>query len=70
MEIGIDARRLHGELGFELAPKDSPISINGSISQNPADKLLGSFNAPFPSFMDTFARNAVNSFPCHVSDGC
>jgi len=49
-------------LGFQVAPKESPVSISASITQTPTDKLMGSIIGPFKSFMDRYARNAVNAW--------
>lgn len=49
-------------LGFELSDKRSPLSIKGSISQNPSDKLKGSIVGPYETSMDAFARNGVNAW--------
>lgn len=49
-------------LGFELGGKNSPVSINGSIAQNPSDKLKGSIVGPFETGFDAFARNGVNAW--------
>ncbi|GAA0628548.1 hypothetical protein GCM10009547_35250 [Sporichthya brevicatena] len=44
-------------LGFQV--KRGPVSINASLKQQPADKLLGSFRAPFRSGLDAYEHNAV-----------
>ncbi len=49
-------------LGFELGGKTSPVSVNGSISQNPSDKLKGSIVGPYATDLDAFARNGVNAW--------
>lgn len=45
------------ELGFQV--ERGPASISAALSQQPADKLLGSFRAPFRSGLDAVERNAV-----------
>lgn len=47
-------------LGFEAGKE--PLSVNGSVSQNPTDKLLGSINGPYPTHIDAFARNGVSAW--------
>ncbi|MGQ0632596.1 MAG: hypothetical protein ACT4P1_16370 [Sporichthyaceae bacterium] len=49
------------ELGFE-APVYKDIKISGSISQSPTNKLMGSFETPFPTTASPYARNAVNAW--------
>lgn len=49
------------ELGFE-APVYKDITISGGISQTPTNKLMGSFEPPFPASTSQFARNAVNAW--------
>lgn len=49
------------ELGFE-APVYKDITISGGISQTPTNKLMGSFEPPFPTALSPFARNAVNAW--------
>lgn len=49
-------------MGFEVAPKQLPVSLDGSVSQTPQDKLKGSIRAPHDSFMNTWDRNAVNAW--------
>jgi len=50
-------------LGFQLGPLPKvPLSISGSISQTPSDKLMGSLTGPFHTPGDAFARNAVNAW--------
>jgi hypothetical protein len=47
-------------LGFKVERK--PVSINASITQNPSDRLLGSFRAPYDSYMNDVELNAVNAW--------
>lgn len=47
-------------LGFQVEKK--PVSISASMTQNPSDKLLGSFRSPFDSYMNAFEQNAVNAW--------
>lgn len=47
-------------LGFEVGK--APVVINGSISQNPSDKLKGSIVGPFKTYMDDYAFNGVNAW--------
>ncbi|GAA0628518.1 hypothetical protein GCM10009547_35200 [Sporichthya brevicatena] len=47
-------------LGFQV--KKGPVGISASLTQKPADKLLGSHRGPWNTFMDTYDRNAVNAW--------
>lgn len=49
-------------LGFKVAPKNVPVEISASLSQNPSDKLLGSIVGPYKTFMNDYARNGVNAW--------
>jgi hypothetical protein len=49
-------------MGFQVAPKKSPISINASISQTPTDKLMGSIIGPYKTMVDDYTANAVNAW--------
>lgn len=49
-------------MGFQLGNDKTPISIGASMAQTPSDKLLGSFNAPYKSWLDAYARNGVNAW--------
>jgi hypothetical protein len=46
-------------LGLEFQVEKEPVTIGASLTQQPADKLLGSFRAPYRSGLDAFERNAV-----------
>ena len=47
-------------LGFQI--KKDPVAISASLTQQPADKLLGSHRGPWSTFMDSYDRNAVNAW--------
>lgn len=47
-------------LGFQV--KKDPVAISASLTQHPADKLLGSHRGPWSTFMDSYDRNAVNAW--------
>lgn len=49
-------------LGLEFQVEKGPLSIGASMTQQPADKLLGSFRAPYRSGLDVFERNAVHAW--------
>ncbi|MGQ0623645.1 MAG: hypothetical protein ACT4PP_03175 [Sporichthyaceae bacterium] len=49
------------ELGFEV-PVHKVVTIRGSISQTPTNKLMGSFEPPFPAGTSQYSRNAVNAW--------
>jgi hypothetical protein len=49
-------------MGFQVAPKDSPISISASVSQTPTDKLMGSIIGPYQTVVDHYPANAVNAW--------
>jgi|GEM_PF-1277249 len=49
-------------LGFQVAPKDSPISVSASLTQTPTDKLMGSMLGPVRSNVDNYPQNAVQAW--------
>lgn len=49
-------------LGMDFQVEKGPVGISASISQQPSDKLLGSFRGPYQTFMDAHEFDAVNAW--------
>ncbi|MGQ0623184.1 MAG: hypothetical protein ACT4PP_00775 [Sporichthyaceae bacterium] len=49
------------EMGFEV-PVHKAVTIGGSITQTPTNKLMGSFEPPFNSSSMAYSHNAVNAW--------